>query len=492
MVRVRKILEENSLIEKMHRPEKKVILLMAKWSPIAVTMKKLLAFHCKKFPDCKFYYVDIDEFEQPKRFFDYTTVPILKCIDKDGDLLNQKATSSNKKILKLLTDLNDNGFDKARGKIDLRRFSKDPKQLEEFIRNRKANPIEIIEEDYEAFEESEEELEVRQSAPRPEMKFEDVYSSDQRRRNRRRERNLQNKYMAQLDEQTEEEEDEQEEEKEESPDFDIEQSRNRFDDERRMTLEKVKRNARPSRGRRFKPAPTQSDVSLDLDSIIRSREKRRKRLEKERKREDKLDKMLKLDQKKRRKKPKPSNEEQDDDEDDIIMDSDSESEREERDVRTKNGRWKRREEDPQDLLELGYEQYEEISSTIKKNSKIKKKKETKIEKRYEIADDPQERSTSRRRRRSGSGSRRSSSGGRRTASRPRRSNSRRQRSDSKKRGSDFDEGIRRRSRSSYRNRNESSGRKRAIDESEEERREREIEPDSGIRRLKKRRQLLNS
>lgn len=133
---LKRIKDENTLIDLMHRKEKKVILLMARWSPLAVTIQKLLDFHSKKYPETKFYYVDVDAFDRPKRFFDYTVVPIIKCIDSDGDLADQKTTTSNKKILALLAQFNDKGIENTGNKVDLRRFSKDPRELSAFLRSR--------------------------------------------------------------------------------------------------------------------------------------------------------------------------------------------------------------------------------------------------------------------------------------------------------------------------------------------------------------------
>jgi hypothetical protein len=408
MGRLRKIYEENTLIDKMHRPEKKVILLMAKWSPIAVTIQKLLDFHAKKFKNCKFYYVDIDEFDNPKRFFDFTTVPILKCIDKDGDLVSQKATASNKNILKLISDLNDHGFEKTRQKIDMRRFSKDPKEIEAFIKNREANPIEIIEEDYfEEFEDVEEEdREVKARAPsrrsrskgsnqEPHMQFEDPFTSEQIRKKRRRERKLQNERM--MNRRDGSEEGKKKIQKSQVSDF---------EEDRRRTMQKMIRKSRPH-SRSNLDSPNQSGISLDLNSIIKSREKRKKRLEKERKRENELEKMLKLDKTKserRRRRSQSRSPEKEDDEDDIIMDSETESENEyypsspkknktsirkgnrhkgarnnsEKPKRSvKSGRWKRMREEREDqedpnLLELGFARFEKIESKIR----TKKKKTT--------------------------------------------------------------------------------------------------------------------
>ena len=133
---LKRIKDENTLIDLMHRKEKKVILLMARWSPLAVTIQKLLDFHSKKYPETKFYYVDVDAFDRPKRFFDYTVIPIIKCIDSDGDLAEQKTTTSNKKILSLLADFNDKGIENTGNKVDLRRFSKDPREVSAFLRSR--------------------------------------------------------------------------------------------------------------------------------------------------------------------------------------------------------------------------------------------------------------------------------------------------------------------------------------------------------------------
>ena len=142
---LRKIKEENQLIEVMHKPEKKVILLMARWSPLAVTIQKLLDFHSKKYPKCKFYYVDIDDFDRPKRFFDFSVIPVIKCVDSDGDLVSQKATTSKEKILDLIKDLDDDGFQDTTQKIDLRRFSKNPNDIQEFINSRERGDTQLDE-----------------------------------------------------------------------------------------------------------------------------------------------------------------------------------------------------------------------------------------------------------------------------------------------------------------------------------------------------------
>jgi hypothetical protein len=290
MPRLRKIYDETTLIDLMHKPEKKVILLMAKWSPLAVTIQKLLDFHTKKFLNCKFYYVDIEEFPEPKRYFDYTVIPIIKCIDNDGDLVSQKATTSNKKILKLISELNDTGFDNAKAKIDFRRFSKDPKQLEEFIKNRELKEIEIIEEDYyedTEEEEEEEEKEIMMSG----------YDTEKRKK-RRRERELMSEFI---------------DIKEASEDEDVKRS--------------IRKQLRESNVNKIVPPILKSKKSIDMDMIRKSREKRKKRLERDRQKEKKFERQIKLEESAKNSMKKQKRYE-DEDEEDIIMDSDTESENE--------------------------------------------------------------------------------------------------------------------------------------------------------------------
>ena len=379
MVRIRKIHNEAKLIELMHKPEKKVILLMAKWSPLAVTIQKLFDFHAKKFLNCKFYYVDIEEFEEPKRFFDYTTIPIIKCIDKDGDLVVQQATTSNKKILKIVSELNDNGFENVNGKIDLRRFSKDPRQLEEFIKNRELNSEVIQEETEEDLEsqeesESEEEREVSSSpVPRREN------SDRERRRQRRREREKQNEFIdiQELDEE------EESEKKSENESVDSQ--------EKRRTM---RRTLRESNVNRIGTPMSRSNVSIDMNSIKKSREKRKQRLQKEKLRDKKFERELKLENKRK------SLEKED--EEDIIMDSESESENEEekrqngmsetikttkkhftieytteeeprKPKKKKKKRFKRKLKDSEDFFDLGYSHLNRLTEKKKKTSELRKK-----------------------------------------------------------------------------------------------------------------------
>ena len=159
----------------------------------------------------------------------------------------------------------------------------------------------------------------------------------------------------------------------------------------------MRRTLRESNVNRIGTPMSRSNVSIDMNSIKKSREKRKQRLQKEKLRDKKFERELKLENKRK------SLEKED--EEDIIMDSESESENEEekrqngmsetikttkkhftieytteeeprKPKKKKKKRFKRKLKDSEDFFDLGYSHLNRLTEKKKKPQNFEKNPNT--------------------------------------------------------------------------------------------------------------------